>query len=126
MENLQFDYGYINERGHYFIPKALQEESEIAASTDGFVTLVKCESVEGYIVISHYKTFTKEEYKEIKKDKPGNIQAVDEFGRIVLPKSEREKLNISPYDTLISFLADYTTIKVKPFIIKETAATEIA
>ena len=144
MEYLHFDYGYISEQGQFFIPRAMQDESELQASTELLVTLVKCDVKDGHIILSHYKTVTKDEFREmqqIRKDatqfideRPfvdyskfdDSIRHIDEIGRIILPINHRKKLNIEPHDIIVSFMINYTTIKLRLFVNKHSAVSVTA
>ena len=120
MRYLMSDYGFINELRMFFIPKIMQQESKFKACKDGLVTLVTSEVVDGYIVLKHYKTISTEEHAKMRKDKPQNIQTIDDFGRVIIRKVYQEMLDISHKDVMIIYLLDDETIKITSLIVKET------
>jgi hypothetical protein len=112
----QFDYGYINDLGHFFIPRAMQNESEIKCCQAGYITyvkLVECKVENDCIVLKHHKTISDIVHSETQKNNPEDIRTIDELGRVALLKEHMEKLRISPFDILISRLLDDNTIAIK-------------
>jgi hypothetical protein len=112
----RFDYGYISELGHFFIPMVMQNESEIKCCQAGYityVTLVECKVENDCIVLKHHKTISDKEHSETQKNNPKEIRTIDELGRVALLKEHMEKLKISPFDILIIRLLDDNTITIK-------------
>ena len=116
MDFVRADYGYISDLGMFFIPKVMQEESEIKACKNNLITLVKNEVQDGHICLSYYKTVTMEEYIKMQKSMTKDIQLVDEFGRVILLRKHRAKLKIQPNDILVSYLLHDGTIKIRKLV----------
>ena len=125
MGYLQSDYGYISKLGQFFIPKAMQDKSQIRAAKGDLITIVQCELEEGHILLKHYKTVAKSEHKEIQQEKEG-LRAVDELGRVILSKQYRDALDISDNAILVSYLIDDATIKIRPLVMQHSTGSEIA
>ena len=126
MDFLQSEYGFISELGQFFIPKAMQGESEIQAVQGEFITLVQSAVEDEHIVLKHHKSVTKAEYYKIKKDEFIDMRAIDELGRVVLPKHHREQLNIAANDTLVCYLIDRCTIKIRRLVAQKSVVQETA
>lgn len=118
MSYLRSELGFINELGMFFIPKIMQQESKIKACKDGLVTLVTSEVEDGHIVLKHYKTISMEEHAEMRKDKdkPKNIQTIDDLGWVALRNAHQKMLDIWHKDVMASYLLDDETIKIRPLI----------
>ena len=121
MEYLKSDYGYVSELGQFFIPRAMQEESNIKTYGDGQVALVKCDIENEYIILKYSQTVSREEHRQMQTDNDNfskEFRAVDELGRVVLPREFMDGLQIKPHDTLVSYLIDSDTIKIKTLVVK--------
>ena len=114
MDYQHSDYGYVSPLGQFFIPKIMQKESNIKAYKDGMITLVMCSVEDGHIVLRYEKTIPNKEYKAMQSDKPKELRAIDELGRVGFLKEHMQALEVSPHDALVSFLCSDGTIKLRP------------
>jgi hypothetical protein len=98
--------------GQLIIPRCIQAESLVKVAPQGQLTLVTCELEDDYIILNYHSTVTLAEHKAMRNNKPYELRAIDEIGRVLLPKKYRGILNISPNDVLRCELNSYGTVKI--------------
>ena len=123
MDYLQCEYGYVSELGQFLIPRSMQKESDINVSPQGYVTLVTCVVENDHISLEHHSIVSLEDHKKMKESKPKEMRAIDEMGRVILPKAQRDRLQISPDSIIASYLLQDGTIKIKPVTTLVTIAS---
>ena len=116
----QFNHGYVSELGQFNIPRSIQSQCNIKIAPEGQVTLVTCAVKNNcdndYIVLKYHSTVSCEAYKKMRSIKPKGVQAIDEFGRVILANELRKSLQISSQDALVSHVLNDDTIVIRPLV----------